>query len=165
MMRSQWCTKSSAYGEHCDVYSEISTILGFSRRWVTKRWDLAIAVIILENPDVRRLELWDLAAKTKLLGTESCGKRTKRTSLAYRDGVRPGLPTVNVTAQCVLGSSPVLAMFFGFSALGTVCCLSGKSVKLTGLREFSQIMRPVSSLEISFKNVNSYFWPRNWTTV
>ena len=74
-------------------------------------------------------------------------KKNNRISMAYRDGVRPGPPTVNVTAQHVLGSSPILAMFFGFSALGTVCCLSGKSVKLTGLREFSQIMWPVSRLE------------------
>ena len=54
------------------------------------------------------------------------------------------------TAQRVLWSSPVLEMPFGFSTLGTVCCSSWKSVKLTGLREYSQIMRPVSSLEISF---------------
>ena len=71
-------------------------------------------------------------------------------SMAHRDTVRPGPPTVNVTAQCVLWSSPVLAMLFGFSTLGTVCCSSGKLVKLTGFREFGQIMRPVSSLEISF---------------
>ena len=71
-------------------------------------------------------------------------------SMAYRDRVRPGPPTVNVTTQCVLWSSPVLAMLFGFSTLGTVCCSSGKSVKLTRLWEFGQIMQPVSSLEISF---------------
>ena len=58
--------------------------------------------------------------------------------IAYRDGVRPGPPTVNITAQRVLRSSPVLAMLFGFSTLGTACCSSGKSVKLTGLREFGQ---------------------------
>ena len=65
--------------------------------------------------------------------------------MAYRDGVRPGPPTVNITAQHVLWSSSVLAMLFGFSTLGTVCCSSGKSVKLTGLREFGQIMQPVSN--------------------
>ena len=70
--------------------------------------------------------------------------------MAYRDGVRPGPPTVNVTAKHVLRSSPVLAMLFRFSTLGTACSSSGKSVKLTGLREFGQIMRPVSSLEIPF---------------
>ena len=77
MMRSQWFTKLSAYREHWGVNSEISKILRFSRRGVTKRWDLTVAVTILENSDVRRLELWDLAAKTKLLGTESCRKRPR----------------------------------------------------------------------------------------
>ena len=33
-------------------------------------------------------------------------------SIGYRDGVRSGPPTVNVTAQRVLRSSPVLAMLF-----------------------------------------------------
>ena len=71
-------------------------------------------------------------------------------SMAHRNGVRPGPPTVNIAAQRVLWSSPILAMLFGLSTLGTVCCSSGKSVKLTGFREFGQIMQPVSSLEISF---------------
>ena len=71
-------------------------------------------------------------------------------SMAYREGVRTGSPTVNVTTQHVLWSSPILAMLFRFSTLGTVCCSSGKSVKLTGLREFGKIMWPVSGLEISF---------------
>ena len=35
---------------------------------------------------------------------------------------------------------------FGSSTLGTACCSSGKSVKLTALRESSQIMRPVNSM-------------------
>ena len=70
--------------------------------------------------------------------------------MAYRDGVRPGPATVNITAQRVLGSSSVLAMLFGLSTLGTACCSSGKSVKLTRHREFGQIKQPVSSLEISF---------------
>ena len=50
--------------------------------------------------------------------------------------------------QRVSRSSPVLAMSFGPSTLGTVCCSSGKSVKLTELREFGQIMWPVSSMEV-----------------
>ena len=41
-----------------------------------------------------------------------------------------------------------MAMFLGPSTLGAACCSSGKSVKLTGHREFAQIMRPVSSMKI-----------------
>ena len=70
--------------------------------------------------------------------------------MAYRDGVRPGPPTVNITAQCVLRSSTVLAILFDPSTLGTACCSSVTLAKLTGLGAFGQIMRPVSSLEISF---------------
>ena len=77
MTRSQWFTKSSAYWGHWGVYSEISKILRFSRRGVTKRQDLAVAVTILENFDGRPSGMRDLAAKMKLLGTELCGKRPR----------------------------------------------------------------------------------------
>ena len=98
----------------------------------------------------------DLTTKTekseRLLVNKGLNRAEKEQgmSMAYRDRVRPGPPTVNITAQRVLRSSPVLAMLFRFSTLGTVCCSSGKSVKLTRLRGFGQIMRPVSSLEIPF---------------
>ena len=42
-----------------------------------KRQDLAVAVVILENFDVKPMEVRDLATKMKLLGTESCGKRPR----------------------------------------------------------------------------------------
>ena len=60
---------------------------------VTKRRDLAVAVMIRENSDVRRSELRDLAAKTKHLGTESCGKRPRTIH-----GIQI-LPTVNTTVN------------------------------------------------------------------
>ena len=58
-----------------------------------KRQDLAVAVIIQENSDVRRSELRDLAAKTKHSGTELCGKRPRATH-----GIQI-LPTVIATVN------------------------------------------------------------------
>ena len=59
-------------------------------------------------------------------------------------------PDCPPSATTCLGEFTRLGNVFGTSTLGTACCSSGKSVKLTGLREFGQIMQPVTSLEISF---------------
>ena len=56
-----------------------------------------------------------------------------------------------------LGEFTHFGNVFGTSTLGTAYCSSGKLVKLTALEEFGQIMQPVSSLKISFQNMNSYF--------
>ena len=64
-----------------------------------KRRDLAVAVIILENSDVRQSELRDLAAKMKPLGAESCGKKTKDCPWHTDRKPEPRPPTVNATVN------------------------------------------------------------------
>ena len=52
-----------------------------------------------------------------------------------------------------LRSPLIFGRFFGLSTLGTASCSSGKLVKLTGLREFGQIMRPYEQhLNFSYKS-------------
>ena len=66
-----------------------------------KRRDLTIAVIILENSDARRSELRDLAAKRRLLGTESCGKRPRTVHGIQIQGLNHDCPPSMPPSMCL----------------------------------------------------------------
>ena len=153
MMRSQWFTKSSVYGEDLGEYSEISKILRFLRIGVTKRWDLAVAVAILENFDVNQQKC-EISLQKRYFGDWIMWKKTKDCPWHTDTKPEPWLPTINATVGVSWGSSLILAIHFGLSTLGTVCCSSGKSVNLTRLREFGQITWPESSRKNHFEKVN-----------
>ena len=57
-------------------------------------------------------------------------KVTEINAHGTKTGVRPGSPLIIKTSQFGV---PLFGSLFGLSTLGTACCSSGKSVKLTGL--------------------------------
>ena len=126
--RSPWFIRPSS--EKWTLLREISTILKFAGITVTNRQDLAILSTIVGNFHELQTEMRDLAVIMWLFGLNRAENDLKcpRHNDWRSDSARPP------SAQRVWGVNYFWSLF-NPSTLGTAWCSSGKSVRLTKLRE------------------------------